>query len=184
MKLIVGLGNPGKEYQNTRHNVGFMVLDNFLGNDAKWKEKFNSLYFETNSNGEKVIFIKPLTYMNLSGNAVRKFVDFYKVDHNDVLLIQDDLDLPFLKYKLKYKSSSGGHNGIKSVISSLGTDEIPRLKIGIANDKSVDTKSYVLGKIGKTDLENFNKISKIFNDIIVDFIVHDIDCCMQRYNTK
>ncbi len=183
MKLIVGLGNPGKEYENTRHNVGFMVLDNYLGN-VSWKEKFNGLYFDTIINGEKVIFLKPLTYMNLSGNCVVEFVNFYKLTNNDILVIQDDLDLPFLSYRLKYKSSSGGHNGIKSIISSLGTDEIPRLKIGIANDKSMDTKDYVLGSFKKSDLDRFAGYFNTFNDIINLFVKEGLQECMKRYNIK
>ena len=92
--------------------------------------------------------------------------------------------MPFLKYRLKYKSSSGGHNGIKSIISNLGTDEIPRLKIGIANDKSIDTKDYVLGNISKKDLEEFNKLCKTYSDIVSMFISKDIEACMMSYNTK
>ena len=105
MKLIVGLGNPGKEYKNTRHNVGFMVLDYILGN-INWKTKFNGLYYENNVNGEKVIYVKPTTYMNLSGNCVREFVNFYKIDKKDILVIHDDLDLPFLKFRHKKKGWS------------------------------------------------------------------------------
>ena len=183
MKLIVGLGNPGKEYKNTRHNVGFMVLDYILGN-VNWKTKFNGLYYEDNVNGDKVIYLKPTTYMNLSGNCIREFVNFYKIDKKDILIIHDDLDLPFLKYRLKYKSSSGGHNGIKSIISNLGTDEVPRLKIGIANDKSIDTKDYVLGNISKKDLEEFNKLCETYGDIVSMFISKNIETCMMYYNTK
>ena len=183
MKLIIGLGNPGKDYQSTRHNVGFMVLDYILG-DVNWKTKFNGLYYEDNIGGDKVIYLKPTTYMNLSGNCIREFVNFYKIDKKDILVIHDDLDLPFLKYRLKYKSSSGGHNGIKSIISNLGTDEIPRLKIGIANDKSIDTKDYVLGNISKKDLEEFNKLCKTYSDIVSMFISKDIEACMMYYNTK
>ena len=183
MKLVVGLGNPGKEYKNTRHNVGFMVLDYILGN-VNWKTKFNGLYYENNINGEKVIYVKPTTYMNLSGNCVREFVNFYKIDKKDILVIHDDLDLPFLKFRLKYKSSSGGHNGIKSMISCLGTDEIPRLKIGIDNSKNIDTKDYVLGNISKKDMEEFNKLCKTYSDIVSLFISKDIETCMMAYNTK
>ena len=183
MKLIVGLGNPGKEYKNTRHNVGFMVLDYILG-DVNWKTKFNGMYYEDNVKGEKVIYVKPTTYMNLSGNCVREFVNFYKIDKKDILVIHDDLDLPFLKFRLKYKSSSGGHNGIKSMISCLGTDEIPRLKIGIDNSKNIDTKDYVLGNISKKDMEEFNKFCKTYSDIVSLFISKDIETCMMAYNTK
>ena len=177
MKLIIGLGNPGTEYKNTRHNVGFLTLDSYLGN-VKWKSKFNGLYYDN----KDVIFIKPTTYMNLSGNCVRDFVNFYKVDVNDILVIQDDLDLPLFSYKLKYKSSSGGHNGIKSIISNLGTDCIPRLKIGISNNKDIDTKDYVLGKFSKKDIEEFNKLCDTTKEIIDTFIKYDINECMSRYN--
>ena len=183
MKIIVGLGNPGDEYKNTRHNVGFIAIDHYLGN-VDWKKKFNGLYYDTNINGVKVIFIKPTTYMNLSGNCVVEFVNFYKVSTDDILVIQDDLDLPFLKYKLKYKSSCGGHNGMRSIINSLGTDSIARLKIGIAHDRSVDTKDYVLGNINKKDLDLLNDSCNTFDKIIDLFISKGIDACMMRYNTK
>ena len=152
MKLIVGLGNPGKEYKNTRHNVGFMVLDYILG-DVNWKTKFNGLYYEENIGGDKIIYLKPTTYMNLSGNCVREFVNFYKIDKKDILVIHDDLDLPFLKYRLKYKSSSGGHNGIKSIIQHLGTDNFPRIKVGIGQKPhpDMDLADYVLGRISNDD---------------------------------
>ena len=183
MKLLVGLGNPGKEYEHTRHNVGFLVLDNYLGN-VSWKKKFNGNYYETIINGEKVLFLKPLTFMNLSGDSVQEFVNFYKISNRDILVIQDDLDLPFLNYRLKCKSSSGGHNGIKSIISSLGTDEIPRLKIGIAHDRSIDTKDYVLGNMSKQNIDDFNNKCKIFNEVINLFIESGIEECMAKYNIK
>ena len=104
MKLIVGLGNPGNEYEKTRHNVGFLILNYFPGN-KKWLEKFNALYYEDMINDEKVIFIKPLTYMNLSGEAVEKYVNFYKITPCNILIIQDDLDLPLASFRLKYVSS-------------------------------------------------------------------------------
>jgi len=169
MKLIVGLGNPGKEYENTRHNMGFMVLNYFPGNNL-WKEKFNGLCCEEVINEEKIIFVKPLTYMNLSGNCVGQFVNYFHIESRNVLIIQDDLDLPFLNYRLKFSSSAGGHNGMKSIINSLGTEEIPRLKIGIARDKLVDTKDYVLSKFSNEDLKKFNDILPTYKNIIIDFI--------------
>ena len=183
MKLIVGLGNPGKEYENTRHNVGFMVLDYFPGN-KKWTLKNNAYYCEDHINNEKVIFLKPVTYMNLSGNAVRYFVDYYHIDIDDVLIIQDDLDLPISSYRLKYNSSDGGHNGIKSIINSLGTNSIPRLKIGISNDKNKDTVDYVLGKFSKDDLSLLKKNMDLYKEIIIDFIDYGIDNAMMHYNKK
>lgn len=183
MKLIVGLGNPGKEYENTRHNVGYLIVDNYLGN-VDWKEKFEALYYETRINSEKVIFIKPLTYMNLSGNSVVKFVNYYDIDIHDILIIQDDLDLPFMSFKLKKNSSSGGHNGIKSIISSLSSNEFARLKVGISNDKGIDTKDYVLGKFSKTDKEKMDSMYDTFSKIIDSFISVGIDKTMNVYNTR
>ena len=183
MKLLVGLGNPGKEYENTRHNIGFMVLNYFPGNNL-WKEKFNGLYCEQNFNGEKVVFVKPLTYMNLSGDCVVRFVNYYDIRNEDILIIQDDLDLDYLKYRLKFDSSAGGHNGIKSIINNLHTQPIPRLKIGIAHNKNIDTRDYVLGKLSKEDMDilsdTYNKVS----NIVQDFINNDINTLKQIYSNK
>lgn len=183
MKLIIGLGNPGKDYQNTRHNVGFLILDNYLGN-VDWKEKFNALYFEKRINNEKVIFVKPLTFMNLSGNAVVKYVNYYNVNIDDILVIQDDLDLPFSTYKLKKNSSAGGHNGIKSIINSLGSQDFLRLKIGVSNNKSIDTKDYVLGRFSKEEKDKLDSLQKTFNEIIESFVIVGISKTMNIYNTK
>lgn len=183
MKLIVGLGNPGKEYQETRHNVGFMVLDNYLGT-SDWKEKFNALYTEKRVGSEKVIFVKPLTFMNLSGDAVVKYVNYFDIDIDDILIIHDDLDLNFGTYKLKKDSSAGGHNGIKSIINRLGTQKFSRLKIGVSNNKNIDTKDYVLGRFGKKEMEEFKSMQGTFNEIIESFINFGIDKTMNIYNTK
>ncbi len=183
MKLIIGLGNPGKDYQNTRHNVGFLILDNYLGN-VDWKEKFNALYFEKRINSEKVIFVKPLTFMNLSGNAVVKYINYYNVNIDDILVIQDDLDLPFSTYKLKKNSSAGGHNGIKSIINCLGSQDFLRLKIGVSNNKSIDTKDYVLGRFSKEEKDKLDSLQKTFNEIIESFVIVGISKTMNIYNTK
>ena len=183
MKLIIGLGNPGNEYKNTRHNVGFIVLDGYL-NTNDWKEKFNALYHEERINGEKVVFVKPLTYMNLSGDAIVKFVNYFDVDIDDLLVIHDDLDLQFGNYKLKKNSSAGGHNGIKSIINRLTSDAFARLKIGVSHDRSIDTKDYVLGSFSKEELDKFKSMQNDFNDIINSFIKDGIERTMNIYNTK
>ena len=183
MKLIVGLGNPGNDYKDTRHNVGFLVLDSYL-NTSDWKEKFNALYHEERINGEKVVFVKPLTYMNLSGDAVGQFVNYFDIDLNDILVIHDDLDLTFGTYKLKKNSSAGGHNGIKSIINRLGSDSFARLKIGISHDKSIDTKDYVLGKFSKSEKDKLTEMQKDFAKIIESFIIDGIERTMNIYNTK
>ncbi len=207
MKLIIGLGNPGKEYANTRHNIGFMVLDNYLSNNAwqninlsninsklvenvinninnsiTWQEKFNALYTTVIINNEKVIFLKPMTYMNLSGNAVRDFKNFYKIEPENILIIHDDLDLPFGKFRIKINSSAGGHNGIKSIIKELGTNSFARLKIGIGKNIKTDTKDFVLSKFNKEELTSLENKYNIFNNIINDFLTQDITKLMNDYN--
>lgn len=184
MKLIVGLGNPGKEYENTRHNVGFMVVDSFLDsyNISGLKKKFDGIYVRTNINAEEVIFLKPQKYMNLSGEVVRKFVDYFKIDISDLLIISDDLDLELGKIKLKYKGSSGGHNGLKNIELNLGTDEYKRFKVGISNNKHIDTKDYVLGKFSSDEMKIVNNILDISKNVLIDFINIDFEKVMSKYN--
>lgn len=180
MKLVIGLGNPGKEYDNTRHNIGFMILDYYLGN-VKYKEKFNGLYYEKDI-GEKVIFLKPQTFMNNSGICVKKFIDYYKISLDSILVIHDDLDLEIGKIRYKFNSSSGGHNGIKSIINMIGSKDFFRLKIGISNVDKNQIIDYVLGKFSKSELEliNFDNIINSIND----FIANDYTYVMNKYNRK
>ena len=184
MKLIVGLGNPGKEYEKTRHNVGFNVVDAYLKdkNIDITKEKFDGLYADTNINGERIIFLKPQKYMNLSGEVVRKYVDYFKIDTSDILVIHDDLDQELGKIKLKQNSSSGGHNGIKNIEQCLNTKDYKRLKIGISNNKKLDTKDYVLGKFTKEESDTLSESINISKQIIDDFLVLDFDKLMNKYN--
>ena len=181
MKLIVGLGNPGTEYVNTRHNVGFMILDNYL-DDVLWKEKFSSFLYSMEKNNEQVIFIKPTTYMNLSGIAVKKVVDYYKIPITNILVIQDDIDMTLGTYKIKRNSSSGGHNGIKSIIQELGSDEFARLKIGISKSENIPVDKYVLGHFSHDELEKIKDNEKVFGNIINTFIKNNIEKVMFEYN--
>ena len=186
MKLVVGLGNKGREYENTRHNMGFMLVDRYLqykNITDKFKEKFNAMYIETTINNEKVIFIKPMTYMNNSGIAVRAFVDFYKLNSEDVLVISDDLDLDLGKFRLRRNGSSGGHNGLKSIISHLGTDNFKRLRIGISNDKD-DVINYVLSKFSKKELNEIDTMFDTLVDVLDDYFVMDFTSLMSKYNRK
>lgn len=186
MKLVVGLGNKGREYENTRHNMGFMLVDRYLKDKNitdKFKEKFNAIYIETTINNEKVIFIKPMTYMNNSGIAVRAFVDFYKLNSEDILVISDDLDLDLGKFRLRRNGSSGGHNGLKSIISHLGTDNFKRLRIGISNDKD-DVINYVLSKFSKKELNEIDTMFDTLVDVLDDYFVMDFTSLMSKYNRK
>ncbi len=188
MKLVVGLGNPGKEYDKTRHNVGFMVIDNYIEHinisDNEWKKKFNSLYLQTDIRGEKVIFMKPFTYMNLSGQAVKEVVDYFKIDISDILVVSDDLDLLVGNFKLREAGSSGGHNGLKNIALCLGTDKFKRLKVGISKNSSIDIKDYVLGKISRDDLDTLNGLFKELNNVIDDYFVLPFSDLMSKYNRK
>lgn len=187
MKLIIGLGNPGKEYENTRHNIGFNVVDNYISKKCfvgSWKNKFNGLYFEANIYREKVIFLKPQSYMNLSGGVVKKFIDFFKINIDDILVISDDLDLLVGNFKLKEKGSSGGHNGLKDIEKCLGTSLYKRLKIGISNDKKFDTKDYVLGKISKYDMEIYKSLYDVIENVIDDYFSISFSNLMNKYNQK
>ena len=188
MKLIVGLGNPGKEYEKTRHNIGFDVVDNYLNynsiDTSMWKSKFNGLFIQIDLNGQKVIFLKPQSYMNLSGTVVRKFIDYFKINIDDILVISDDLDLNVGNFKLRDKGSSGGHNGLKDIEKNIGTQNYKRLRIGISNNKNYDTKDYVLGKIGDDELITYNNLFKKINLVLNDFFVDDFSVLMNKYNQK
>ncbi|MCI6266310.1 MAG: aminoacyl-tRNA hydrolase [Erysipelotrichaceae bacterium] len=186
MKLIIGLGNPGSEYEDTRHNVGFQLLDYLSSKKGIEinKRKFNGLYGEIFINGEKVLLLKPLSYMNLSGSVVSKFVSFFKISFDDILVIQDDLDMNFGKIKIVYNSSSGGHNGIKDIERCLGSRKYARLKIGIANDKSIDTKDYVLGKFNEEEQVVLRKDYEKLVNVIEDFCSISLDKLMSKYNNK
>ena len=186
MKIIVGLGNPGREYNNTRHNIGFMVIDRFLKKiDApKLKEKYGGLYYEYIYNNEKIIFLKPQEYINLSGMVLKKFVDYYNISIDDILIINDDLDLEIGRFKLKPSGSSAGHNGLKNIESCLNTNEYKRLKIGISSNGSIEKKDYVLGKLSSEDLDEINKIVEISSDIIIDYLNMSFDELMNKYNRK
>lgn len=186
MKLIVGLGNPGREYENTRHNIGFMFIDEYAKQKGVEinKKKFNGLYIDFINNGEKTILLKPQTYMNLSGESVRGFVEFFKIKIEDILIISDDLDMPIGKLKLRPTGSSGGHNGLKNIELHLNTQNYKRLKIGISHNKDIDTKDYVLGILSKENKDTINDLKKIVNNIIDDFYKLDFEKLMAKYNHK
>lgn len=184
MKLIVGLGNPGKQYDKTRHNIGFMCINQFsLVNQLEFdKNKFNGLYTEALINNEKVIILKPQSYINLSGEVIKKFVDYFKIDIRDILIICDDMDLPVGSYKLRLKGGSAGHNGLKDIEKALNTNEYHRLKIGIGKDKNIDVVNYVLGKFNPIDKKIIEDIIKIVPDIINDYMTMTFENLMNKYN--
>jgi peptidyl-tRNA hydrolase len=186
MKLIVGLGNPGREYEQTRHNIGFMAINEiarFLKVEFN-KEKFQGSYAEAIYNSEKIILLKPGKYMNLSGEVIRDFISYFKIDLEDILIIYDDLDTSVGMYRLRYQGGNGGHNGIKDIEKHIGTKNYNRIKIGISNDKNYETRDYVLGKFSSEEQEEINKIMEDIVLIFKDYFNLTFDNLMNKYNSK
>ena len=186
MKLIVGLGNPGKEYDMTRHNTGFYCLDVLSDemNQSIDKEKFKGLYTKFKYKGEDVIFLKPQTYMNNSGESVAAVMQFFKIPVEDLLVIYDDMDMPVGKLRLRQKGSAGGHNGIKSIISHIGTQEFDRIRIGIGKDKLIPVVDWVLGKFPQEQQEDLNHALEQAAKAAKFSIKHSFSDTMNRYNKK
>ena len=187
MKLIVGLGNPGREYEKTRHNVGFSFIDTYLKYhqiEEKWTSKFNGKYLQTTLFGEKVIFLKPQTFMNLSGDSVSKIVDYFDINISDILVVSDDLDILLGHFKLRFDGSCGGHNGLRDIEKKLGTSEYRRLKIGISNNKTMDTKDYVLGTFSKEERTIINNLMQELCPVLDDYFSLPFGDLMSKYNRK
>lgn len=168
MKCIVGLGNPGKEYQKTRHNAGFLAID-FLQNELNFPEFEASKHFGVVSEGmiqgERIFLLKPATYMNVSGKSVASLLTFYKITPENLLVLSDDIDQDFGKIRYREKGSSGGQNGIKSIIETLGTETFSRIKIGIGRDSRFEVSDWVLSQFTKQELE---ELEHIFADELLE----------------
>lgn len=181
MKLVVGLGNPGDKYYETRHNIGFMLLDKYI-NDFVLNKKFNAYEKVINYGDEKVLFIKPLSFMNLSGEVVKKYIDYYKISISDLYVIQDDLDMNIGKIKVCYSHNSGGHNGIKNIIECIGSKAFVRIKIGIGRSNK-DIIDYVLTKFSKDEYNTLNNSFAKLNNIFDDIVNMSVDRLMNKYNS-
>ena len=173
MFLIVGLGNPGREYDGTRHNIVFEAIDyiSSKNNIDINKSKFKGMFGEGFIKGQKVILLKPTTYMNLSGESIREVINFYKIDNNKIIVIYDDISLEIGKLRIREKGSAGGHNGIKSIIANMGTDVFPRIKIGVGQPKG-DLVSHVLGRFNKDEEEDLKEVIEASNkatEIIIQY---------------
>ncbi|MGN1010986.1 MAG: aminoacyl-tRNA hydrolase [Clostridia bacterium] len=182
MKIIAGLGNPGEKYETTRHNVGFITADllaDAFDTELSLKGML-CLYNTIRVNGEKILVVKPQTYMNLSGDCVGQLARYYKVANEDILIIADDLSLPVGTMRFRSKGSSGGHNGLKSIIAHLGGDNFPRLKIGIG--RGDDVIDYVLGHFGKEEWEKISEMMTLAVDAVKLWITDGDEAVMNRYN--
>jgi len=183
--LIVGLGNPEEEYANTRHNIGFDVINELAKNNKIEidRKKYNSLYGQGNIKGEKVILLKPQTYMNLSGVAVRDFKKFFKIEDNKVIIIHDDIDIDVGKVKIRKIGGAGTHNGMKSVVQELGGKDFYRVRMGIGKPFiTQDLKDFVLEKIDKETRQILDEAVCTATKAIEDIMINGIDHAMNQYN--
>ncbi len=185
MKWIVGLGNPGTAYQGTRHNVGFMAVDALA---KRWgisvtQSKCKALLGEGNAGGTKVALLKPMTYMNLSGETVRGYMDYFKADLEDAIIVYDDLDTEVGKIRLRYQGSSGGHNGIKSIIQHTGTQQFNRVRMGISRPKpGMNIADYVLSNFPKADLDLLSAMVEETCDAIEFALKNPFEQTMAKFN--
>ncbi len=187
MIVIAGLGNPGREYEKTRHNAGYDVLDVFAAENGIRVDriKFKSMTGEGFIAGEKVMLIKPLTYMNKSGEAVREVLDFYKLDKSNLIVLVDDIDIKFGSIRIRKRGSAGSHNGMKSIISHIGTDEFTRIKLGIGkNPEYYDLADYVLSKFSKEEREEIDKMIVRAAQATKMILTDGVDAAMNIFNSK
>lgn len=183
--IIVGLGNPGKEYHETHHNVGFMFVDEIAKSynvNFKLEKKHQAEIAIIEENGKKHYLLKPTTYMNLSGKAVRSFTEYYKIPMSEILVISDDLDLPVSAFRIRKSGGAGGHRGILSIINECGTNEFARLRIGIGRQENKEVVDYVLSKFSKQDKSLIDDTISYAPNIFVDLVRNDINFVMNKYN--
>lgn len=185
MYLIIGLGNPEEEYSKTRHNMGFNVI-NKLSNQYKIqvnKNKFKGLMGRGEIEGEQVILLKPQTFMNLSGECIRKIIEYYKIDLDKIIIIYDDMDIDIGKIKLRKKGGPGSHNGMKSVISCIKTEQFPRIRVGIGRPENNEDKiNYVIGYIPEEERKKLDEATTIAKNAVIEMIKKGIDTAMNIYN--
>lgn len=184
--LIVGLGNPGNDYNNTKHNIGYMFLDylakknNFIFDNSK----FNGVFHKLNFDNYEIIFAKPTTYMNLSGQFVKSLSDFYKIDLQNILIIYDDMDLPFLFYKIKSNGSSGGQKGIQNIIDLFHNSNVKRLKLGIGRPNNIDANipNYVLSKFNALEIKKIEELFEKISNLPFDFSILNFVDLSNKYS--
>jgi peptidyl-tRNA hydrolase, PTH1 family len=185
-RLIVGLGNPGAKFDRTRHNIGFDLVDQLA---KRWQisvadqKKFQGLVGEGWVNRQKIVLLKPQTFMNLSGQSVRAVLDWYKLEPTEVLVLYDDLDLPLGKLRMRLSGSAGGHNGMKSIISHLGTNAFPRLRMGIGKSND-ETISHVLGKFSAAESAIMGEILQLAADAVDLSLEAGVEKAMNKYNNR
>jgi PTH1 family peptidyl-tRNA hydrolase len=186
LKIVVGLGNPGARYKDTRHNIGFQVVDELARRwrSETWKRRFEAEVSEHRAGGP-VLIVKPQTFMNLSGTAVREAAKFYKVESKDIIVIHDDLDLPIGRLRIREHGGAGGHKGIDSMIGQLGTDEFVRVKFGISRPPAEwDTADYVLGRFGSKEQATIAQTISLAADAVEAILAEGAAAAMNRFNRQ
>lgn len=186
MYFIVGLGNPGKQYENTRHNIGFLTID-YLANKHNInvkKSKFKSLFGQGEISGQKVMLVKPQTYMNNSGEAIRELMNFYKFKEDELIVIVDDIDIDFGKIRIKQKGSAGTHNGMKSIIYQLQFDTFPRIKVAVGKKPEyMDLANFVLSGFSEREIEIIREEIKLSSEAVETILENGIDKAMNKFNS-
>lgn len=184
MYVIVGLGNPGKKYELTRHNIGFIVLDNLAEQFSTSinKLKHKSLVGETRISGHKVLFVKPQTFMNLSGDAVKEIVDYYKVPLDHLIVIYDDIDIATGVLRIRKKGSAGTHNGMRSIVANLGSQDFIRCRVGIDKSPNIPLIDYVVGNFTDKEIKILEPTIEKLSSAIQTIIEDDVDIAMSKYN--
>jgi PTH1 family peptidyl-tRNA hydrolase len=185
MKIIVGLGNPGRKYDGTRHNVGFEVIDRLASapGASGFGSRFQAQIAETREDAEKVLLVKPETFMNLSGLAVRQLVDFYQAPLSDLLVVCDDVNLPLGKLRFRARGTHGGHNGLRDIQNHLGTTDYPRLRIGVDAPGMDDMVNHVLGRFRPTEKAAIDEGISLATQATVVWVRQGIQTCMNQYNS-
>ena len=184
-QLVVALGNPGKEYETTRHNIAWILIDQHPDlKNLNWKSKFKALYAETSISGEKIFFLKPQTYMNLSGESVQPFSQFYKINPQNILVIHDELDLPLGQAHFKMGGGLAGHNGLKSIAQTLGTDEFARLRVGIGRPQFGSVSDWVLSGFKGDEEIKLNKVIEKLAQPLMECVISGVTPVGNKWNKK
>jgi PTH1 family peptidyl-tRNA hydrolase len=184
MKVVVGLGNPGSKYAGTRHNIGYLVIDYLAESPraGRFQSRFQGLIAELIEDGEKILLVKPETFMNLSGRCVREVLSFYQVPVTDLLVVCDDINLPLGKLRVRARGSDGGQKGLRDIRNHLGTDEYARLRIGIDSPGEADAADYVLSRFRPTERAAIDEAVRTAGEAVIYWARNGVEACMNRYN--
>jgi PTH1 family peptidyl-tRNA hydrolase len=184
MKIVVGLGNPGRKYQGTRHNVGFAVIGSLAASSRcdRFQERFQAQIAELRDELQRILLVKPQTFMNLSGHCVREIVDFYQLPYEDLLVVCDDFNLPLGKLRVRARGTHGGHNGLRDIQNHLGSTEYPRLRIGVEAPGDKDAIEHVLGRFRPVERPVIDEAIERAAQAVGVWVHHGIEACMNQYN--